>query len=594
MIDPLVSLAFSIQANRGVYALLLGSGVSRSAQIPTGWEIVLDLIRKLAKLEGVDCEPDPAAWYKEKFGEYPDYSKLLSQVVNSAPERRELLRPYFEPTEEEREEGLKLSTEAHQAIANLVSSGYIRVIITTNFDRLLENALGNRGIAPIVITTGEAAIGVLPLITHSTGCIIVKVNGDYLEPQTRNTTDELKRYSEHIQRLLDRIFDEFGLIVCGWSGDSDIALRAALEGCSNHRFTTYWMDIREPTGDTSNLINLRRGKFIRIQNADKFFGELAENVFALEKYSKPHPLDTPVLAYRVKKYLRDDRCDIRLHDLANQEVEKLYANLSDEGKFPISNGPHDEFRRQVEHYEDLTEPLLAMMITGCRWGKTSHENLWINCIERIADISGESLTLYPAHILLYGGGIASIAAENYSLFSGLLNKPVVGGRNNEEPLIISLAPDSYRENYKGVFAERGHTPLSYHLYNLLRDPFKELIHVENRQYQECFDRFEYLFALVHANLKKERGQNVWGPIGCFGWRNRSHPEKTMKHKIELEFEKSILRRYNNFQNSPDEDGTEVSTWPLLKAGLFGGNVMEFRAIKKELDKYIENVTRGWM
>jgi hypothetical protein len=40
VIDPLISLAFAIQSNKGVYALLLGSGVSRAAQIPTGWEIV--------------------------------------------------------------------------------------------------------------------------------------------------------------------------------------------------------------------------------------------------------------------------------------------------------------------------------------------------------------------------------------------------------------------------------------------------------------------------------------------------------------------------------------------------------------------------
>lgn len=59
MIDPVHSLAFSIQANRGVYALLLGSGVSRAARIPTGWEITLDLVRKLAALHCEVCEPDP-------------------------------------------------------------------------------------------------------------------------------------------------------------------------------------------------------------------------------------------------------------------------------------------------------------------------------------------------------------------------------------------------------------------------------------------------------------------------------------------------------------------------------------------------------
>ena len=52
IIDPITSLAFSVYENKGVYALLLGSGVSRSAFIPTGWEITLDLVRRVAKLIG--------------------------------------------------------------------------------------------------------------------------------------------------------------------------------------------------------------------------------------------------------------------------------------------------------------------------------------------------------------------------------------------------------------------------------------------------------------------------------------------------------------------------------------------------------------
>ena len=53
MIDPIHSLAFSMQANSGVYAGLVGSGVSRAAKIPTDWEITLDLIRKLANIKGI-------------------------------------------------------------------------------------------------------------------------------------------------------------------------------------------------------------------------------------------------------------------------------------------------------------------------------------------------------------------------------------------------------------------------------------------------------------------------------------------------------------------------------------------------------------
>lgn len=51
--DPLTQLAFSIYENKGAYALLVGSGLSRAAEIPTGWEITLDLVRRVAAAQGV-------------------------------------------------------------------------------------------------------------------------------------------------------------------------------------------------------------------------------------------------------------------------------------------------------------------------------------------------------------------------------------------------------------------------------------------------------------------------------------------------------------------------------------------------------------
>ena len=71
MIDPATALAFSLFENKGVYALLLGSGLSRAAQIPTGWEITLDLIRRTAALKGVVDEADWAAWHRKETGVNP-------------------------------------------------------------------------------------------------------------------------------------------------------------------------------------------------------------------------------------------------------------------------------------------------------------------------------------------------------------------------------------------------------------------------------------------------------------------------------------------------------------------------------------------
>ena len=77
-IDPTTTLAFSLFENKGVYALLLGSGLSRGAQIPTGWKITLDLIRRVAALEGVpEQRPDWAVWDRQQKGREPDYSEML-------------------------------------------------------------------------------------------------------------------------------------------------------------------------------------------------------------------------------------------------------------------------------------------------------------------------------------------------------------------------------------------------------------------------------------------------------------------------------------------------------------------------------------
>lgn len=47
-VSPLAMLATSMQAQPGVYALLLGSGVSTGAGVPTGWGVVTELVRRVA------------------------------------------------------------------------------------------------------------------------------------------------------------------------------------------------------------------------------------------------------------------------------------------------------------------------------------------------------------------------------------------------------------------------------------------------------------------------------------------------------------------------------------------------------------------
>ena len=65
----------------------------------------------------------------------------------------------------------------------------------------------------------------------------MKVNGDYLNASTKNTEDELASYDPRIEMLLDRILDEYGLVVCGWSAEWDryIGKHPVCDGCWANR-----------------------------------------------------------------------------------------------------------------------------------------------------------------------------------------------------------------------------------------------------------------------------------------------------------------------------------------------------------------------
>ena len=411
------------------------------------------------------------------------------------------------------------------------------------------------------------------------------------ECRIRNTYSELADYEGPIDSLLDRIFDDFGLIICGWSAKWDIALRKALERSKNHRFTTYWADIVDLDEPAKSLAESRKAVFIPIVNADSFFNELSESVFAIETYRKPHPLSLDISVARLKKYLVDDHYRIELYDLVSSEREQLYHGLSHESysidSSKVRQPTLDDFADRIKSYEEVTKTLLALMIQGCYWSESANKGLWSGCIERIAArppwngssryTSLFSLQLYPALILFYGGCIASLANNNYKIFSSLLNECIIRDSSLEEPAIIGLTPYQVLEiqNAQQIPLDdmlEKQTPVSNRLYNVLRRPLKIFL-ADDLKYQRYFDRFEYLIALIHADIRKEEGRNPWGPEGCFSWRYR----RSMGYNV-----------FDDIEAEADKDGEK---WPLLKEGFFEGSLSRFKLVKSEYDSYIS--TSRW-
>ena len=86
-----------------------------------------------------------------------------------------------------------------------------------------------------------------------------------LIPAFAHTPNELDKYPCEISHFLDRVFDEFGLIVCGWSATWDGALRDAICRIPSRRFTTFWAVHGKFRDEAQRLIENRRAQVIPIE-----------------------------------------------------------------------------------------------------------------------------------------------------------------------------------------------------------------------------------------------------------------------------------------------------------------------------------------
>ncbi|MEH6691133.1 MAG: SIR2 family protein [Pseudorhizobium pelagicum] len=568
--DPILSLAHSIQTSPGVYAVLLGSGISRSAGIPTGWEVTLDLVGRIATLSGEDTRGDPARWYQDKFGREPGYSELLDVLAKTPAERRAILHEFFEPTDEEREDRIKMPTAAHRAVAELVRDGFIKVIVTTNFDRLMEVALTDVGVVPTVISTADATQGAAPLVHQK--CVIVKIHGDYLDDRIKNTEDELASYDPAMDAYLDRILDEFGLIVCGWSGEWDQALRAAFERCSSRRYATFWAARGKLGARAEKLLTLRGGHLIEIDGADRYFVQLQEMVEGLKESKAAHPLSVSAQVSAVKKFVATPEYRVKFHDLLVDEASRVRAFL--ESAYTMEARPVDTttIKARFEAYDASTAGLQHMLFAAAQWAEPYNFASIRQSIAKLVPsnqrngvVTWLEMNKYPGAVCFYAASYGAMAGGNWSLFKYLVEGRLTHS-GNEENLLEHLGAVALvnSDAANALHPQKRYTPISDHFLGV----FGKLSKAE--YIERDFERLEVLLALHYLKASASGGRHTLR--GRFVWNHSGQSIQNVRQEIEREGEE----------------------WPPFKAGLFGGTKeTAVSLIENLLDNVIKMANRYW-
>jgi len=479
--------------------MMLGAGASAAAGVPAAWEVQEDLLTRLAMAKG-EHPRDIFEWFEAEYDQKPSYDHLLDALAGTRQERQHLLRSYFEPRESEAGSGLKVPTPAHLAIARLVEAGYVRIILTTNFDRLAEAALRTIGVEPVVVASTDDIAGLAPL--HSIRCLVVHLHGDYLSPGTMlNTESELESYPEPLNRLLDRIFDEYGLVIAGWSARYDTALRGAWSRCVSRRFSSFWID-PHPLSPIASELALSKSTILVQDTADHFLSRVADAASAISETGQLHPASAQAAVAMAKVSLATQATPIVVHDLLKEELDRVHESQVIQASTWDSADLQTEHHRRTEVLLADTATAVALIATLAHWGNRDTDNWWFGELESLGvqpHVSGSSaliqLATAPATLILHAAGTAATAAGRWDLVARLLTEPQVIDPYTGKMVAVAdrVDPDS----------ALGVKLATRWLFGALAPACRDHLGLGDVGFLEAWERFQYI-DLVAASVRRLR------------------------------------------------------------------------------------------
>jgi hypothetical protein len=183
------------------FAVLVGAGISRAAGIKTGDEIVQEL--RLVHHEIFQNDEDR------------NYSSVMRKAIPDPSDRRK----YFEKMC-----AGKRPTDEHYILATLLDKRKLRMVLSTNFDYLLEMAAINvcerrpRVFLHDSRFTAEDLLDEIPTLG--------KLHGDFLFDDIANLEEEMRQHlSEDMRNKLSAALDNSGLIVLGYGGNDQTIIQ---------------------------------------------------------------------------------------------------------------------------------------------------------------------------------------------------------------------------------------------------------------------------------------------------------------------------------------------------------------------------------
>jgi NAD-dependent SIR2 family protein deacetylase len=231
----------------------LGAGASAAAGIPTAFNMIWDFKRSLycstQKVSVNSCLDLGNVALRAKFQQYFDSTGKFPPE-NSDEEYAFYFRATY-PNEQDRRRYIDRMVSSaspsygHLALAALLKLDKARLMWTTNFDRMVEDAtvtvLGSSG--KLVTATLDSSQIAIQALNEGRWPLLVKLHGDFQSRQLKNTSEELQAQDAVMRYALVEACKRFGLAIVGYSGrDHSVmdALEDGIDGGHGYPFGLFW------------------------------------------------------------------------------------------------------------------------------------------------------------------------------------------------------------------------------------------------------------------------------------------------------------------------------------------------------------------
>jgi len=307
------------------FVLFLGAGTSKTSGVKMAGDLIKDwrnsyyLMYRSSDLESFEDFYKSKYWYNSA----EEYSILFEHLYDEPSQRREFIETIIKDAK---------PSWGYIYLVNLLRKKTFNTVFTTNFDDLMNEACYqfSSEVRPLVCAH-DSSISSIRITSNRPK--IIKVHGDFLFDNIKNTIRELETLEQNTQDKFKQFSSEYGFIVLGYSGND----RSIMDTFNtllrfDHYFPhgIYWCVRKgsQLSPKVESLARFPKFKIIEIDGFDEFFAELNYNLgFPLQpEMTNPYK----ALANKLNSLIENINLpeDIHLHPVIEADINNLGRHIS--------------------------------------------------------------------------------------------------------------------------------------------------------------------------------------------------------------------------------------------------------------------------